>query len=144
MPSHVSRRWAWRALFALVALVGVITFWPTPVDRPVSGVLSLLLRSLHEAGLPQWIGYSAVESGANVVMFVPLGALIAVIAVPALWWSSGVLGLLASLMIEFGQMLLLPERFASPLDLATNTAGALLGGGIVAIARLMRARRAVD
>lgn len=144
MPSHVSRRWAWRALLALVALVGAITFWPTPVDRPVSGALSVLLGSLHEAGLPQWIGYPIVEGAANVVMFVPLGALIAVIAVPSLWWSSGVLGLLASLMIEFGQMMLLPERFASPIDLATNTAGALLGGGIVAILRLRRARRAAD
>jgi glycopeptide antibiotics resistance protein len=142
MPSHVSRRWAWRALLVLVLIVGVITFWPTPVDRPVHGALYALLKTLHEAGMPHWIGYSVVESAANVVMFVPLGALIAVIAVPSLWWSSGVLGLLASLMIEFGQMLLLPERFASAVDLATNTAGALLGGGIVAIVRLRRARRA--
>jgi glycopeptide antibiotics resistance protein len=144
MPKHESRRWAWRALLALVSLVGVITFWPTPVDRPMHGALSVLLGRLHEAGLPQWIGYSVVESAANVLMFVPLGALVAVIAVPSLWWSSGVLGLLASLVIEFGQMLLLPQRFASPIDLATNTAGALLGGGIVAIVRLLRARRAAD
>ena len=66
---------------------------------------------------------------------------IAIIAMPSLWWVSGLLGLVASLSIELGQYLLLPHRFASPVDVAMNTAGALLGGAVVAGSRLWVGRK---
>ncbi|KQM60820.1 VanZ family protein [Agreia sp. Leaf210] len=141
MNSARTRRWAWRALGVIAVAVVAITFWPTPVDKPFHSALVRLLYMLHRHGLPEWVTYSVVESASNVVMFVPLGALIALLAWPSLWWISGVLGFLASLTIELSQALLLPQRFASAGDVAANTAGALLGGAAICILRYVQLGR---
>ncbi|PPF63062.1 VanZ family protein [Clavibacter michiganensis] len=141
MNSARTRRWAWRALSVIAVAVVAITFWPTPVDQPFQSALARLLASLHRHGLPEWVTYSVVESASNVVMFVPLGALIALLAWPSLWWISGVLGFFASLTIELSQALLLPQRFASAGDVAANTAGALLGGAAICILRYVQLGR---
>jgi glycopeptide antibiotics resistance protein len=141
MDSPRARRWAWLALALIVAVVGAITFWPTPVDRPFHSALDRILASLHGHGMPGWITYSFVESASNVVMFVPFGALIAILALPSLWWTSVVFGFLVSLIIEFGQSVLLPQRFASVADVAANTAGALLGGVLICTLRYTLRRR---
>lgn len=123
----------------VLAAMLVIAFWPTPVDARFDGLLFRWLGDLHSAGAPLWFDYTFVEVTANVVLFVPLGALIAAVMWPSLWWTSGVLGLALSLVIEFGQYVLLPHRFASAGDLAANTLGALCGGAITALWK-MRAR----
>lgn len=123
------------AVAICVVLITVITFWPTPVDRPAHREISDALSQLHRIGVPRQLTYSFVEFGANVALFLPLGALIAALSMPRLWWLSGVFGLGLSLCVEFGQYLFLPQRFASPYDLASNTAGAFLGGAIVGLAR---------
>ncbi|SKA82369.1 VanZ like family protein [Agreia bicolorata] len=135
MTGARTRRWAWRALGVIAVTVVTITFWPTPVDKPFHSALGRLLAVLHRNGMPSWITYSAVEFSANIVMFLPLGVLIALLAWPSLWWVSGVLGLVASLTIELTQALLLSQRFASPGDVVANTAGALLGGAFICALR---------
>lgn len=137
------RRAEWIAVVVVLAVILTIVLWPTPVDRPFDASLNAGLSWLHARGVPGWIDYSFVQNGANVVMFLPLGALIASVAMRSLWWTSGLLGLALSLCIEFTQAEFLPQRFASAGDLAANTAGALLGGGIVAVVRGVRERRAV-
>ena len=141
MDSPRFRRWAWGALGLIALAVITITFWPTPVDRPFQLAIGRLLAALHRHGLPDWVTYAVVESVSNVVMFVPIGALIAILARPTLWWVSGVLGLLASSYIEFSQLLLLPERYASLGDVAANTSGALLGGAIICTLRYIQMHR---
>jgi VanZ family protein len=128
-------------LLACGIAVLVIVFWPTPVDRPISGTLSHVLADLHRAGLPAWFDYSLVEHLANVALFVPLGMLVALELMQALWWVSGVMGLTLSLSVEFCQYVFLPHRYASAGDLAMNTIGAVVGGAIVALVRAVKARR---
>jgi glycopeptide antibiotics resistance protein len=143
MESPRIRRWAWRALWFIAAVVLGITFWPTPVDRPVHLALGRLIAYLHRHGLPEWITYASVESASNVVMFVPIGVLIAIIAAPSRWWLSAFFGLIASVAIELTQLVFLPQRFASAADVVANTAGALIGGVIiVALRQILAARRA--
>ncbi|SMG15946.1 VanZ family protein [Agreia pratensis] len=141
MTGARTRRWAWRALGMIAILVVAITFWPTPVDKPFQSALARLLGVLHRHGLPEWITYSVVESASNVVMFVPLGALIALLAWPSLWWVSGLLGFVASLTIELTQALWLPQRFPSAGDVVANTAGALLGGAAICVLRYVQLGR---
>lgn len=128
-------------LLVLVAML-VIAFWPTPVDAPLDGLLFTWLRDIHSAGVPVWVDYTFVEVAANVVLFVPFGALIAAVMWPSMWWTSGVLGLTLSLIIEFGQYLLLPHRFASAGDLIANTLGAVCGGALAATWKMRPSRRA--
>jgi glycopeptide antibiotics resistance protein len=72
----------------------------------------------------------------NVVLFVPLGfvyCLTRPAAAPARWWQVALLGAAFSALIEAAQ-LLAPTRYSSPLDVATNAAGALLGALAHAVA----------
>lgn len=124
---------AWRAVLAgFLAFLTLVGFWPSPVDQPVQGQLAGFLILIHALGVPSWIGYGFVEATANVVLFVPLGVLGALAFPKKPWWQIGALGLLVTGCMEMGQLLFLHDRFPSPLDLATNTAGCLLGFLLVA------------
>lgn len=127
-----AQRIAVRVLAALTLIaVFAIGYWPVPVDRGVRSVLGSLLDRLAAAGAPGWIDYAHLEFGANVVMFVPLGVLIALILPRWEWWLAPIIGLALSLAIELGQAVLLPERFATPLDVLANTIGATIGALVV-------------
>lgn len=112
------------AYLAGLALVG---FWPVPVDKPILGTLSTALKYLHGLGVPSWVNYHFVEASANVAMFIPLGIL-AAMALPAKpSWFLATIGLLASLGMELGQFLFFSARYSSPVDVVTNTCGAVIG-----------------
>ena len=110
---------------AYLLAVVLIVFWPTPVDRPAAGTLHQVLSWLYRHGMPRFINYNVVEFSANIVMFIPLGIIAssyfknAVVGV--------ILGALSSCLIELGQALMLPDRYATGLDVLANTMGAGLG-----------------
>jgi VanZ family protein len=135
------RRVEWVAIFVVLGAILTITFWPTPVDRPFAHSLSGFLAQLHRAGVPAWIDYNFVQTASNVVMYLPLGALIASVVWATFWWMSGVLGLTLSLSVELTQYLVLPDRFATAGDIIANTSGALLGGLLFAAHRVIADRR---
>ena len=128
---------------AMLLPLALIAFWPTPVDRPVSGELAAFLKAIHSLGLPRWINYGFVEATANVVLFIPLGA-VAVLAFPnKQWWQVTSFGILVSGCMELGQQLFLHDRFASPSDVVTNTAGCVIGViAVRSMARLLKRRQA--
>ena len=113
---------------AYLATLAMIAFWPTPVDQPVSGSLDNVIGWLHAHGMPSFIGYNKIEFGANILLFLPFGYLAA--AWTTKWSHALVAGFAASCLIELGQALLLPNRFASLLDIVANTMGVALGIGI--------------
>jgi VanZ family protein len=121
----------------------LIGFWPTPVDRPIDGLLARVLGFLHAHGVPQFIGYSLVEFWANVALFVPVGAVLAALAPRRLWWAPLVLGVELSAVIELIQFDLLPARVASVGDVAANSLGTAIGVGITALLLRSRAPAAV-
>ena len=121
-----SRNWK-LVLVAMLALLAVVAFWPSPIDQPVAGALEDILLFLHRHGIPRWFNYRFIEASANVVLFVPLGIL-SVLAFPGKhWWQIAAFGLLISGCMELGQLLFLQDRYASPIDLITNASGAVLG-----------------
>lgn len=127
-------------LIAYVAVLAAVALWPQPVDRPVAGLLRAALRWLHGRGIPGWLDYGFVESAANVLLFVPLGALVALIIGRGYWWVGAAAGLLISCAIELAQLLFLPGRYATPADVLANTIGAVLGALLTLLVR--RRRRA--
>ncbi|MCD5343539.1 VanZ family protein [Arthrobacter sp. AK04] len=117
----------------LVPLV-FIAFWPSPVDQPVQGQLAAVLNFLHYHGVPGWLNYRFVEASANVALFVPVGV-VSSLAFPSWpWWKIGAFGFLISCCMELGQLLFLHDRFPSPIDLVTNTSGAVMGAILAAAA----------
>lgn len=124
-PSH--RAWVSVALAAYVVTLGFIVFWPTPVDRDLDGTLFHVLAWLHAHGAPGFVNYAFVERTANILLFVPAGLLIALLLPRRLAWAAVLCCVAASVTIELGQGLLLPERFASIFDVAMNSFGGFVG-----------------
>ncbi len=118
-----------------LAALGCIGFWPTPVDRPLSGFLDDVFSALHENVLTAGINYDVVEGTANVILFFPLGLFLALLLPVRRWWLAALAGLFTSVAIEAVQYLLLSQRQASLRDVMNNALGALLGALVVRLAR---------
>ncbi|MFP7834819.1 VanZ family protein [Marisediminicola sp. LYQ134] len=117
----------------VVACLAVV-LWPTPVDRSVAGDLHQLIGVLNNAGLTV-VTYTRIEMTANVLMFVPLGAL-GVLSFPRIpWWVVPVACLELSAAVELTQLLFIEQRFSTLSDVASNSIGALLGAAAVVIGR---------
>lgn len=108
-------------------MVALITLWPSPVDEAGRSTLLLTLERLHARGWPRWVGYAFVERAANVLMFVPFGALLGFLLPPRRRWLAVVLPATASVLVEVVQHLALPLRLASGWDVVANATGAALG-----------------
>lgn len=115
------------ALGAYVLGLGLIALWPVPVDQGTSDLLMRALRKLHRWGVPASFDYGVVELAANVILFLPLGALVARILGARLWWGGIAVGFVVSVLIELAQLAFLPARFPSVADVAANTFGAMIG-----------------
>ena len=127
-------------LAAYITLIGVIVFWPTPVDRPVAGRIRTAVGAVQEAGATS-VSYNTVEITANVLMFVPLGVLL-VLAVPRLpWWWAPIAAGLFSCAIEFVQFAFVAQRNATVVDALANTSGAVIGALAVYLVQIVGARR---
>lgn len=135
---YVENRKLWRALlFSMLVPLAVVAFWLSPIDQPIQGQLAGLLKFLHARGVPGWFNYQFVEASANVALFIPLGTAASLAFVEKRWWQIAASCLTVSGVMELGQFLFLHNRFASPLDLVTNTVGAVIGA-LVAAAALKR------
>lgn len=128
----------WLTLAYLVVLA-LIAFWPTPVDRDAQDLLLRAVGWLHAHGAPVWVRYSTIEFGANIVLFVPVGLFVVILAGPRRWWLGVFVGFATSCVIELGQLVFLPARFASAYDLIANTTGSFIGA-IIAVIALRRLR----
>lgn len=134
-----ARRIAAVLLCVILLVIAVIVFWPGPPDANGQTALRLYLAKGHRHGLPRWIDYDLVQNLSNVVMFVPIGVLGAL----ALYRRNYLIVVYASLasgLIEFVQLVLLPDRVASWQDITANTAGAFVGL-LCAIPALRRRRK---
>ncbi|MFZ4893110.1 VanZ family protein [Plantibacter sp. Mn2098] len=133
----MTRKWriiTWSVLVACFIVMLLIAFWPTPVDAEGGPGLREWLAWAHHYGLPRWFDYAFVESAANVVFFIPLGALITVELPRRLWWVGPATGAVFSMIIETVQIWM-PDRVSSIADVIANTSGAILGSLAVVLVR---------
>lgn len=128
--TRIRRRTA--LLFAAYSVaLTLIAFWPSPVDGGIAGFIDRVLNALHRFGVPERVDYDLVETGSNVALFIPFGVLAAAYLPLNMSWIAVVAGAFASVLIEAGQELFLPGRFATLQDVLANTLGAALGTVIV-------------
>ena len=117
---------------AYLLLVAWITLNPAPADPHRNPLLEGLLATFASTPLLTWIDFDVVEFTANVLLFVPVGLLFAVLLGRGRWWLAFALGVAMTLTIEFVQ-LFLPARVSDARDLLANTLGTLIGIAIVAV-----------
>lgn len=123
-------------IIGLAAAYGVtlllIVLWPTHVDRG----LDLADRPpttwlVDGLGLTPGQGYRVGEAGANVLLFLPLGALTLTLT-PRVGWLRVTAGAaVLSVAIELVQTLARPGRTGTVSDVVANTAGAAAGALLV-------------
>jgi len=119
-------------LCGYLAVLAAIAFWPVPVDRGAGPLLERIEQ------LIPWLTYDVIEFAANVVLFMPFGALLALILPRRRWVLP--LALLVTVAIEAGQALLLTQRTPAFSDNVANVLGAAIGMlGVMAVGR-MRSR----
>ena len=121
------RRVAWWLSAVYLVALTLIALWPTPVDRGASGTITSVLARLHAHGVPGWVNYQLVEFTANIALFLPVGLLGVVLVGANRWWWAVVAGFAVSTLIELSQLVFLPGRFATPVDVLANTTGAVFG-----------------
>lgn len=124
-------------LFGYGLIVLLATLWPTPLDQGYDTSIQKLLSVLHRNGFPQWFGYGKLEFSANIMMFVPLGFLTALILPARFWWLAMILCPALSVAIELTQSALLSARFATVSDVVANSVGAVVGILIAVVVRAL-------
>jgi VanZ family protein len=129
-PDERLHRPAAIALAIYTAVIAVVGLFPAPVDRELTPWLRWVVAALHRRGMPDWFDYHAVEFAANIGLFVPFGLLAVAAFGRRNVWVAVLAGVDLSAAMEFGQWLLLPERFPSELDVLANTIGTVIGAAI--------------
>lgn len=135
-PSRRRGRSTWVLAALAIYLMGAIVILLSPVSPEglVTATTAWLRDDVGIAAVRQgW-----VEFGANVVLFAPLGILV------ALGFRSAWAGVAAAVMLSAGAELaqiLLPGRMASARDVLANVLGAAVGSVLVVAVRAARRRR---
>jgi glycopeptide antibiotics resistance protein len=125
------------ALYGLALLL--IGLWPTHVDKNVDVIGSPPVQwMIRHLDLTPTNAYSAVELGANVALFVPLGLLAMAWSSRCRWAHAVLLGFAVSGAVEILQDVARPGRTASWADVMANTAGAGLGAALLGLGRARR------
>jgi len=109
-----------------LGFVGWVTLGPQPLDTSGSGLLREVIRFLNGYDFLRWVSYDLVEFVANILLFVPVGALFVLLLGRRRWWLASLLGVALSGVIEFAQ-LFLRHRVADPRDIVANSLGAIVG-----------------
>lgn len=102
------------------AALALLLFWPTRVTRPFGPELAAVRSAVP-------YGDTLLEIAANVVVFMPLGALSAWLLPRGRRWLGIVAGVLVSCAAELIQATMLPDRVASWRDVLANSLGVIAG-----------------
>jgi glycopeptide antibiotics resistance protein len=127
------------AALALMYLVIVlaVTLWPTTVDHGLDPYIERLLTKLWSKGVPTFVDYAFIQFSANIVFFVPVGFLLALLVPFRFWWVAIVGGGTLSGCVEAAQGLFLPGRVSDIGDFVANTAGSVIGCLVAVAVRML-------
>ncbi|GAB3630711.1 hypothetical protein GCM10027421_00640 [Microbacterium shaanxiense] len=130
MPDQTTTPTRWHIITVCAVVYAValllVAFWPVPVDTSAAKLLGWVTEHFPV------LTYRRIEFAANILLFVPFGALLALL-MPEMRYLVLPLGLLVSGGIEIGQAVFLSARFATYSDVIANVAGACIGLVLVVI-----------
>ena len=122
---------------AVVAVVAGLTLAPPSIAAPARRVFIQAMVALAEP-LVLWIPGGLTERALNTLLFVPLGATVALLLSRRLWPLAIFAGFALSATVEFVQESI-PGRVPDAADVLWNTVGAAIGVLLVTLPRLAAA-----
>ncbi len=128
------------ALTGYLIFVCFVLFWPVPVDSQgtTHEIVKHVIEYTQNTESLRWADYNFFEGFTNVLMFLPIGALLTIVAPKLSWWQVTLFAAAFSSVAELIQSLFIKARVASLLDVAHNTLGALWGTlAILVFSRLL-------
>jgi len=123
------------ATAAYLAFIAWVTLGPQPYDPSTAGLLDRVLALLQSTPATAWMTFDVVEFTANIVLFLPLGALLVLLLGARRWWVALALAVALTCGIELAQGAWLPTRVSDPRDVVANSTGAALGIALVLAGR---------
>lgn len=115
-------------LFVLyMLLLGVVVFAARLTDLGLPQLAVDALDRIHSEGFLPDLRFGHVEAGANILLFIPVGLLVACVLPRRLWLVAILIGIAMSLSIEFVQAVALSGRSATARDVVCNSLGTVLG-----------------
>lgn len=139
-----ARVWLVAGLAVTVIGIMLVSWWPRPVDAAVLELIERVVPGIRNAVINS-PGYGLAEIIANVLMYVPLGVVVGLLARgsasnrSAAAEAVGVaiaVAVVLSVVAESGQALWLPQRYPTGWDVLANATGAMLGvAGVIAVRR---------
>jgi VanZ family protein len=144
--SAAGRLWAGAAAFSAAGFVAALTLAPRAIVAPLH---SLFTRATDAATMRLLVpvGYLDLDQALNTMLFVPLGATLALVLGRRAWPLAILAGFALSATVEYAQATI-PGRVPDPQDIVWNTLGAAAGAlvvglayGVAALSRRVRAAR---
>lgn len=137
-PANAHRSGRLLGAIAAVAAVAALTLGPRAIVAPARDAF---MRSMDAvpAPLPAWISTADAERLLNTLMFVPLGATIALLLHRRLWPLAILAGFAMSAAVEYAQATI-PGRVPDAADVFWNTVGAAIGVVLLTSTRLVHRR----
>ena len=129
-------------LVAYALFILTITASPRmPGTGFVGRVVTRLLYELHSRNILMSVDFYVIEFVGNILMFVPLGILAALLISRKAWWILLFLGTVFSGAIELYQATFLPGRVPEVRDIVSNTTGFLIGAVFSIVLRMLVSHR---
>lgn len=125
-----------RSALAVIAMSAVLalTLAPRSLVAPARGAFMRVL-DVFAAPVVSRMTYVELESTLNALMFVPLGAALAMLLSTRLWILAPLIGFAVSFAVEHTQAHI-PGRVPDVHDIVWNTLGAVAGAVVVGLVRL--------
>ena len=125
------------AAAAAAVVITVLTLAPRALVAPARGAFMQFMYAATEP-LLVWIPYGDAERALNTILFVPLGATIALLLGRRAWPVAILAGFALSAAVEYAQVSI-PGRVPDPADVLWNTVGGAIGVIVVTVPRLVAA-----
>ncbi|MFS0895356.1 VanZ family protein [Microbacterium sp. 179-I 3D3 NHS] len=138
-PRRLTRAWAAALGIPFLVGLGLLTLTPSRVESAMPSIVDLTLAAIRRLGWTS-LDFDRVEVMANVLVFVPVGALAFVLLPRRIGLLALLVGPLLSLGVESTQKLMLPHRAATVSDVIANSIGATGGVLLAVLCTLLFAR----
>ena len=125
-PRRITRGAATVIGILLLVALALLTLTPPRIEERMPNLLDRVVDIVHQLGWNRW-GFTELEIFANILVFVPVGALAFVLLPRRIWVLSLLTGPAISVLIEGVQRVALPHRAATVNDIVANSVGATAG-----------------